>query len=411
MILYILRGVFVLLVASVAMLYILPFQKDRGVDFTTVVLMLGGALSVGAFIIAADAFNRRKKLSSLSGIFLGLLGGLLAAYALSFVVDLVGVYTAPEITLVQPDIRPNSEAYMTLAADDRLKIDDAWKARDKQVEQRDSYLKLLEGVKVLIGLVTCYVGMSLVLQTKDDFRFVLPYVEFAKQVRGNRPILLDTSVIIDGRILDLLGTKIFQGSLIVPKFVLTELQTVADSADKLKRSRGRRGLDILQKLRESREVDITIDEGEAEGPTVDQKLVSAAQAQQARLMTNDFNLNKLATLRGIDVINLNDLAKALRPVVLPGEPMRVKIVKAGESPNQGVGYLDDGTMVVVESARGMMGQEIDLVVTSTLQTSAGRMIFGRPQESEAGAAAPTPDEAGPQRPVRTGPSARNPRRL
>ncbi len=428
MILYILRGVFVLLVASVAMLYILPFQKDRGADFATVILLLGGALSVGAFIIAADVFNRRKKLSSLSGIFLGLLGGLLAAYALSFVVDLVGVYTAPEVTLVQPDIRANSAEYLSLSADDRIKIDDAWKAVDKQTEQRESYLKLLEGVKVIIGLVTCYIGMSLVLQTKDDFRFVLPYVEFAKQVRGNRPILLDTSVIIDGRILDLLSTKIFQGSLIVPKFVLAELQTIADSADKLKRARGRRGLDILQKLQENHEVDITIDESDAEGATVDQKLVSAAQIQQARLMTNDFNLNKLATLRGIDVINLNDLAKALRPVVLPGEPMRVKILKAGESANQGVGYLDDGTMVVVENARGLMGQEIELVVTSSLQTSAGRMIFGRSQSGEAEQTPSTANEPSaatpaasasntasgeqiPHRQSRPGPSARNPRRL
>lgn len=161
---------------------------------------------------------------------------------------------------------------------------------------------------------------------------------------------------------------------------------------------------------------------------MDQKLVSAAQIQQARLMTNDFNLNKLATLRGIDVINLNDLAKALRPVVLPGEPMRVKILKAGESANQGVGYLDDGTMVVVENARGLMGQEIELVVTSSLQTSAGRMIFGRSQSGEAEQTPSTANEPSaatpaasasntasgeqiPHRQSRPGPSARNPRRL
>ena len=184
-------------------------------------------------------------------------------------------------------------------------------------------------------------------------------------------------MIIDGRILDIVQTHLLQVGLIVPKFVLQELQTIADSGDKLKRARGRRGLDILHKLQQDPAIAVSIDESEAEGATVDQKLVSLATQLNARIMTNDFNLNKLAVVRGLTVINLNDLAAALRPIVLPGETMRIKVVKPGEGPSQGVGYLDDGTMVVVEAARSMVGQEIELVVTSMLQTSAGRMIFGR----------------------------------
>ena len=324
-------------------------------------------------------------------MFLGLVAGLLAAYALSFVVDLIGVLTAP----------------------------------DKGPE-REAFLDLLRGVKVIIGLITCYMGISLVLQTKDDFRFVIPYVEFAKETRGNRPILLDTSVIVDGRILDIIQTQVVQGILIVPRFVLNELQTIADSADKLKRARGRRGLEMLQKLQENHIVEVVMDDREAEGAVVDQKLIALAQQVRGRVMTNDYNLNKVATLRGVDVINLNDLAKALRPVVLPGEHLLVKLVKSGEGPTQGIGYLDDGTMVVVEYGRPHMGQDVDLIVTSTLQTSAGRMIFGkfaneehnRPPEgdedtppasteTDAEQAPPTTEDS---KHPRGGASGRNPRR-
>lgn len=347
MILYILRGAFILIAASVTMLYVLSFQnelaaQDKTLPFSTVVLMLGTTLGVAGVVIAIDIATRRKKLAAVSGVFLGLIAGLVAAYALSFVVDLVALLFAPPYG-----------------------------------SERASFLNLLQGVKVLIGLVTCYLGISLVIQTKDDFRFVIPYVEFAKQIRGNRPTVLDTSVIIDGRILDIVNTRLLQGVLVVPKFVLNELQTVADSPDKLRRARGRRGLDTLQKLQDNQIVEVHIDDSDAEGAGVDQKLISLAQQMQARVMTNDFNLNKIATLRGVDVINLNDLAKALRPVVLPGEHMQVRLVKGGEGPTQGVGYLDDGTMVVVENGRTHLGEEVEISVTSTLQTSAGRMIFGR----------------------------------
>lgn len=390
MILYILRGAFILLAASVTSLYLLSNQWGANVDFPQFVLLLGVTVGTTASIIAVDAWTSHKKLSAVSGVFLGLVAGLLAAYALSFVVDLIGVLTAPD--------------------------------RDPA---REAFLNLLRGVKVIIGLITCYVGISLVLQTKDDFRFVIPYVEFAKETRGSRPIVLDTSVIVDGRILDIIHTQVIQGTLVVPRFVLNELQQIADSADKLKRARGRRGLDMLQQLQDNHVVEVVIDDSEAEGTAVDQKLISFALQNRGRVMTNDYNLNKVATLRGVDVINLNDLAKALRPVVLPGEHLHVKLVKTGEGPNQGVGYLDDGTMVVVEYGRSHLGQEVDLIVTSTLQTSAGRMIFGkfaneehnsppdgtdqeRAHTSEASKAPDPPNDE--PRHTRSGPSGRNPRR-
>ncbi|MCE9592068.1 MAG: PIN/TRAM domain-containing protein [Planctomycetes bacterium] len=341
MILYILRGAFILLAASVTALYLLPFQEQSQASFSTVVLLMGLTLGAAGVIVAVDSLFKRKQLSAMSGVFLGLLAGLLIAYALSFVVDLISRLARPG------------------------------------VKDEISFLNLMQGVKVFIGLVTCYVSISLVLQTKDDFRFVLPYVEFARDVRGNRPMLLDTSIIIDGRILDILDTHLIHSEMVVPKFVLNELQAIADSGDKLRRARGRRGLDVLQKLRDHPRADVTINDTEVEGNEVDQKLVTLAQSLQAKVMTNDYNLNKVATLRGVDVININDLAKALRPVVLPGEPMQVKIVRAGEGPTQGVGFLDDGTMVVVENARQFQGRDIELIVTSTIQTSAGRMIFGR----------------------------------
>jgi len=274
---------------------------------------------------------------------LGLIVGMILAYAMGFLVEYVGV--------VAKDVFTTTGA-ATIDA-------------------------MVQGLKVFVGVICVFASISLILQTKDDFRFIIPYVELSKKIRGNRPTLLDTSAIIDGRILDIAQTHILQGLLIVPQFVIDELQTISDSQDKLKRARGRRGLDIVGKLQSHPLIEIVIEDATAEGATVDQMLVSLAQEIHARLITTDFNLSKVAQLRGIDVINLNDLAGAMRPVVLPGETMNVKIMKPGESAGQGVGYLDDGTMVVVEQARPHVGQHIDIIVTSMLQTSAGRMIFGK----------------------------------
>ena len=190
--------------------------------------------------------------------------------------------------------------------------------------------------------------------------------------------VVDTSAIIDGRILDTFKTKFLEGKVIIPKFVLKELQQIADSADPIKRQRGRRGLEILHSIQKEVGQDITLhDEEFPETPEVDAKLVKLAKLLEAKILTVDFNLNRVANLQGIKVLNINELANALKPVVFPGEEMRVKLIKEGKEHNQGVGYLDDGTMIVVEEGRRMLGQEVGVVVTSVLQTQAGRMIFAK----------------------------------
>ena len=203
--------------------------------------------------------------------------------------------------------------------------------------------------------------------------------------------VLDTSVIIDGRIADICETGFMDGTLVIPQFVLKELQLVADSSDSMRRNRGRRGLDILQKIQKMAGVDVTISDMDfPEVREVDLKLIELARALQGKIVTNDFNLNKVAQLRGVDVLNINELANSLKPVVLPGELMKVFILKEGKEFNQGVAYLDDGTMVVVDNARKMIGKTIDIVVTSVLQTTAGKMIFGRFIEPGAATQAPPP---------------------
>lgn len=190
--------------------------------------------------------------------------------------------------------------------------------------------------------------------------------------------VLDTSVIIDGRVADICETGFMDGTIVIPQFVLKELQLVADSSDSAKRNRGRRGLDILQKIQKMSGLDIMI--SDVDFPNVrevDLKLIELARTLEGKIVTNDFNLNKVAQLRGVQVLNINELANSLKPVVLPGEQMKVFILKEGKEHNQGVAYLDDGTMVVVDNARRMMGKTIDVVVTSVLQTTAGKMIFGR----------------------------------
>jgi uncharacterized protein YacL len=233
---------------------------------------------------------------------------------------------------------------------------------------------------MLIGAVICYSLVSFLLQTRGNFRFIIPYVEFVKEVKGRKPYVLDTSVIIDGRVADVVEAKLFDSQLVIPRFVIAELQGIADSSDKLRRSRGRRGLDILNRLRANTDVEIDIFDRELpeyQGHPVDLKLVLLAKHLEGKVVTNDFNLNKVARLHGVEVINLNQIANALKPVYLPGEKLDVLIVKAGEEPGQGVGYLDDGTMIVVEAGRDHVHDNVIITVTSVLQTSAGRMIFGR----------------------------------
>jgi uncharacterized protein YacL len=333
MLLNIIRAIFVLVVGGLGVR--LAQATEGSINW---VLLFGGVLVAALSVLVVDIFTPRKRIQTISAVYFGLIVGLILS------------------NLVQSAIEPTLTVFLPAAATQRA-------------------------VHGLMTVLICYACVSTLLQTKDDFRFIIPYMEFSKEVKGTRPLVLDTSVVIDGRIADVAETRVIDQPLIVPRFVLQELQGIADSSDKLRRNRGRRGLDILNKLQKSTGVEVKIHDGEipelAGIREVDQKLVVLAKHLGGRVVTNDYNLNKIARLQGVEVINLNDLANALKPIVLPGETLMVKILKRGEEPGQGVGYLDDGTMVVTEHGQQHLGEMVRLTVTSVLQTSAGRMIFGR----------------------------------
>jgi len=231
----------------------------------------------------------------------------------------------------------------------------------------------------LAALLGGYVGAATALARLADLDGISRRLFQAAGRRG-RDRVLDTSAIVDGRIVDVCETGFVDGTLVVPRFVLGELQRLADSADGLRRNRGRRGFEVLQRLQRLPEVTVEIDEREVPGVEVDDRLIALARQRGAWLVTTDYNLNKLAELHGMPVLNVNELANALRPIILPGETMTVQVLREGKEPGQGVAYLADGTMVVIEQGRRFIGQALDVVVTSVLQTAAGRMIFSRSRE-------------------------------
>ncbi|HWE00959.1 MAG TPA: PIN domain-containing protein [Tepidisphaeraceae bacterium] len=342
MVLQVLRALFVLLMAAIGWFYLSSPQSLGSSTSTWLVMPI--TLTVGVLFVCIDILSPRRKLAVFSGAILGLLVGVAIAFSLSFVVKLLVDQFAVDASFTQP--------------------------------QHEALVSFLN---VVIGTVCCYLSISFVLQTRDDFRFIIPYVEFSRQQKGPRAMVLDTSVLIDGRIADIAQTGILEGQVIVPQFIVDELQAVADSSDKLKRARGRRGLDVLAKLRADSRLEIKsydVSHFEA-GESVDHKLIRLGKELNARVVTNDYNLNKVAQLDNVDVVNINDLAAAMKPAVLPGEKMFVRIVRGGEEPGQGVGFLDDGTMVVVEQAKNRQNEEVEFTVSRALQTSAGRMIFGR----------------------------------
>lgn len=247
-------------------------------------------------------------------------------------------------------------------------------------------IQLFSSLQIILILVFCYLGMIIAMRGKDEFNVIIPYVKFVRQDCHDDIILLDTSVIIDGRIADIFQTHFVEGRIVVPRFVLKELQHIADSEDALRRNRGRRGLDVLNKIQKNAALDVRIQEDDfPEIKEVDAKLVKLAKFLGAKVLTNDFNLNKVAEIQSVTVLNINELANSLRPVVLPGEPMDVRISKEGKEHNQGIAYLDDGTMVVIDNSRQLIGQVVKVIVTSVLQTSAGRMIFAKLEDSNKGA--------------------------
>lgn len=335
MALLILRVFFICVAAGISTLLL---QIDISGPSYIPFLVIFGTVLLSLGVIAVDIFTPRKQIEVISAIYFGMLVGVLLTYIMTLAL-------APLIAGNTPYRAPSI---------------------------------------LLLGAVLCYACTSLLLQTKDDFRFVIPYVEFSRDLKGIRPIVLDTSAIIDGRLAELAETNIIESQLVMPGFVLAELQAIADSSDRLRRARGRRGLDILNKLRNQPRLEFQIYDRELPefaGQPVDMKLVVLAKHLDGKLITGDFNLNKVAKVHSVPVINLNEIAASLRPQFLPGETFEVRVVKAGEGPEQGIGYLDDGTMVVIEGGRHRINATLHVAVTSTLQTQAGRMLFAKVDDS------------------------------
>ena len=339
MLLIILRVSYLLVCAGAILAYINP-EDVEGVASSLAHIVNNNKymaffvlLFLSQIVTIFDVMIRKKRIEVISAIYFGILVGVLLAYLM--------------IQALTPIVKPPYE----------------------------------ELTVMLTLLILPYLCVSLLLQTKDDFRFVIPYVEFSRDLKGGRPLVVDSSSLIDGRIADVVETQILECQLIVPDFVLAEVQDVADSNDKNRRIRGRRGLEVLAAMQKSANTDIRVHETsrhEFRSTAVDHKLVELAKQLRGGVITNDFNLNKVASVQGIPVINLNDLANALRPRFIPGERLRIKIIKEGEGPGQGIGYLDDGTMVVCEGAANQIGNEVESIVSSVLQSSAGRMIFTKP---------------------------------
>ena len=321
--------IFFILLSVIVGFQIGSFVQSGDANFSTVGALIG--FIVAAFIIMFEFIMRKVSVRGLSSAVFGLIFGLIMAKLVSDTLSLI----------------PINEI-------------------------------VLYSLRVVLTLIFCYLGMIVAIRGRDEFNIIVPYVKFSRQDQKEEFVILDTSVIIDGRIADICNTRFLEGKFIVPRFVLKELQQVADSSDSLKRARGRRGLDILGKLQKNPNIDIKIhNEDFPQIKEVDAKIVNLAKVLSAKVFTNDYNLNKIAEIQGVKVLNVNELANALRPVVLPGEVLDIRLIKEGKEYNQGVGYLEDGTMVVVDNGRRLIGQNVRVLVGSVLQTAAGRMIFGK----------------------------------
>lgn len=336
--LLILRTVFMMVSAGIAVLiFNSPLMREAPMWVPGAVLV--GMIALPMLVIAVDSSIRKKNLTVITAVYFGLL---------------VGVFLNYVAILALTPILPKSGS------------------------------PVADWLPLILGMLLCYICTSLLLQTRNDFRFLIPYVEFVRDVQGLRPNLLDSSAIIDGRIADLAEAGVFESRLVVPTFIIDELQAAADSSDKQRRLRGRRGLDVLGRLQASKRLNIEVlsphDQTDATASS-ESRVVSMAKLLVGRIITNDANLVKIAEVFSVPTINVNDVAIALQSAFVAGDFFDVRLSKPGEGPGQAVGYLDDGTMVVVESARDQIGRSVHVSVTSTLQTSAGRLVFAKPEES------------------------------
>lgn len=331
---------FFLLLLFLTMLYVIRVGARPSGEFDVqlaiswwIPVALAGVLAI--VFLAIDIFTPTKKIQVISGVVFGLIAGLVAAWAIGAVVDLV---------VETWDLTPTP---------------------------------IVPSIKVLVGVSLAYLGITTVLQTQDEFRLVIPYVEFSKRIRGPRPLVLDSSALIDGRIAEVVGTGLVQQPLLIPAFVLEELQTLADSQDRTKRVKGRRGLDTVARLQRDSGADVSIDTTPVTGRAVDQMLVELATELPGSIVTTDSGLARVAAIKNVSVVNLHELANAFKPTVLPGQAVTVELIRRGEHDGQAVGFLDDGTMVVAEDGAAYIGQAVELTLTSSTQTAAGRLLFAR----------------------------------
>jgi len=331
MALWVLRMFFMLVCAGAG------WQASRLVEFEDPVWGILGGLAMFTAVFAAEAFFKAKEsvanlMSVIFGIAVGILFGNLAFYITMLILPL--------------DVANNPQA--------------------------------VTAIRIILTVPMCYLMTMVIFRTRDRFRFVIPYVEFKRQSKGARALLLDTSAIIDGRIKEVAQTGVLECPLFIPDFVLEELQALADSADRLKRARGQRGLNLVNQLQRTKDADVSVYETEQKDKVpVDSRLIQLARELEVGLCTTDANLSRVARAQGVKVLNLNELATALRPSVARGDSLVIELVRRGEEPRQAVGFLDDGSMVVVENAEDHIGQTVAVQVTRYLQRTSGRIIFGR----------------------------------
>ncbi|MFZ4722106.1 MAG: PIN domain-containing protein [Phycisphaerales bacterium] len=365
----VIRSVFMILLVSVTLLTVNSVRSTGEFTYSTMVGLIISMVAVGLLVLAVDALTPNKRLAGVVGIYLGVCLGLIGAVAFGALIDVI--------------------------------------ARAWEIQQSlGVYLPLAKSV---VGLVFCYLSISVVLTTKDDFRLVIPYVEFSRTRRGVRPWLVDTSVLIDGRLPALAASGFVDAPIVVPQFVVEELQKLADSGDRGKRGRGRRGLDLLGRLRESPYADVSLQDFRVAGMGVDRMLVEAARSEGLRILTLDNNLEAVARIQGVTALNLNHLATTLRPALGPGDTANVQVTKRGEGERQGVGYLPDGTMIVIEDGQSRVGATVSVVVTNAVQTAAGRLLFAK-IEGVAPATSESMADAATRQPRHTGGApARDPR--
>jgi len=361
------RSSFLIVFFTVAALAVLDTSEGEpnrvhffGVAFKgTWQVVLTLALLIGALAIATDILTPTKKISTLVSIFFGLVVAMISTYAFGLIIDLlVELYGLN--TLRDPVILTT---------------------------------------KVFIGIGMTYICIATVLQTQDDFRLVIPYVEFAKQIRGVRPLMIDSSALIDGRIVELAHTGIFQAPIMVPRFIVNELQLLSDQSDSIRRARGRRGLDSISQLQREPLLDVTIDETPISAKSVDQMLLELARRTGSVIVTTDSGLARVSGIHDVPVLNIHELADACKPIAGSGEELKIELVKQGEQEGQAVGYLEDGTMVVVNDASHLVGQKVDVDVESVIQTTAGRMVFAKLAHGFAENIPPEPTQS--QEPVDT----------